>query len=69
MLVQGLTKENNMKSKFYTVKMEFLVEAKDKDSARQMVVDHNFAKVMEHGNGWNNFTVGKIAKIKESKLV
>jgi len=58
-----------MKQKFYTVKMEFLVEAQDKESARQMVVDHNFAKVMEHGNGWSNFTVGKIEKIKESELV
>ena len=57
-----------MKTKFYTVKVEFLVEAEDKETARKMVVDHNFAKVMEHGNGWNNFTVGKVAKINESEL-
>ena len=49
--------------------MEFLVEAEDKETARKMVVDHNFAKVMEHGNGWNNFTVGWVEKIKESELV
>ena len=58
-----------MKTKFYTVKMEFLVEVEDKETARKMVVDHNFAKVMEHGNGWNNFTVGRVEKIKESELV
>ena len=58
-----------MKTKFYTVKMEFLVEAQDKESARQMVVDHNFAKVMEHGNGWHNFDVEKVERAKESELV
>lgn len=58
-----------MKKKFYTVKMEFLVEAKDQDSARKMVVNHNFTKVMENNNGWNNFTVGKIKQIKEKELI
>jgi hypothetical protein len=54
---------------FSKVKMEFLVEAQDKESARQMVVDHNFAKVMEHGNGWHNFDVEKVERAKESELV
>ena len=58
-----------MKKKFYTVKMEFLVEAKDQDSARKMVVNHNFTKVMENNNGRNNFTVGKIKQIKEKELI
>jgi hypothetical protein len=49
--------------------MEFLVEAKDQDSARKMVVNHNFTKVMENNNGWNNFTVGKIKQIKEKELI
>ena len=58
-----------MKQKFYTVKVEFLVEAKDKDSARQMVVGHNFAKVMEPDSGWCNFEAESAKRIKESELV
>jgi hypothetical protein len=57
-----------MKQKFYTVKVEFLVEADDKDSARRMVVDHNFAKVMEQDSGWCNFEAGQAKKIKDSEV-
>ena len=57
-----------MKQKFYTVKIEFLVEAKDKDSARKMVVDHNFAKVMEQDSGWCNFEAEQAKRIKDSEV-
>ena len=57
-----------MKQKFYTVKVEFLVEADDKDSARRMVVDHNFAKVMEQDSGWCNFDAGQAKRIKNSEV-
>ena len=57
-----------MKQKFYTVKVEFLVEADDKDSARRMVVDHNFAKVMEQDSGWCNFEAGQAKRIKDSEV-
>ena len=57
-----------MKQKFYTVKVEFLVESDDKDSARRMVVNHNFAKVMEQDSGWCNFEAGQAKKIKDSEV-
>jgi hypothetical protein len=58
-----------MKQKFYTVKVEFLVEADDKDSARKMVVEHNFAKVMEQDSGWCNFEAKQAKKIKDSEVI
>ena len=58
-----------MKQKFYTVNVEFLVEAKDKDSARKMVVDHNFRKVMERDSGWCNFEAEQAKRINESELL
>jgi hypothetical protein len=58
-----------MKQKFYTVKVEFLIEAKDKETARKMVVDHNFAKVKEDGNGWCNFEAEQAKRIKDSEVV
>jgi len=58
-----------MKTKFYTVKMEFLIEAKDEAAATKKVVNHNFVKVLEHNNGWNNFTVGKVKHVKEKDLI
>jgi hypothetical protein len=58
-----------MKQKFYTVKMEFLIEAKDKAEATRQVTNHNFVKVMEPKSGWGNFTVGKVKQIKESELI
>lgn len=53
--------------KFYSVEIEFLIEAVDKETARKMVVDHNFAKVCENNNGWHNFTAYKVKKVKESE--
>lgn len=58
-----------MKTKFYHVTVDFLVEAENKESARKMVVDHNFAQVLEHGNGWHNFDVEKVERVKEEDLI
>jgi hypothetical protein len=58
-----------MKTKFYHVTVDFLVEAEDKDSARKMVADHNFSKVLEHENGWHNFTVERVGKVKEEDVI
>ena len=58
-----------MKTKFYHVTVDFLVEAENKESARKMVVDHNFAKVLERGNGWHNFDVEKVERVKEEDLI
>jgi len=58
-----------MKTKFYHITVDFLVEAEDKETARKMVADHNFAKVMERGNGWHNFTVEKVGKVKQSETI
>ena len=58
-----------MKQKFYTVKMEFLVEAETKEEAQRKVTEHNFTKVMERENGWHNFEVLKSKRVKESELV
>jgi len=57
-----------MKTKFYEVKMSFLVEALDKETARNMVVEHNFVKVTLESN-WHNFEVQKVERVKESELV
>ncbi len=57
-----------MKTKFYKVKMSFLVEAQDKETARNMVVEHNFVKVTLESN-WHNFEVQKVKLVKESELV
>jgi hypothetical protein len=57
-----------MKTKFYEVKMSFLVEAQDKETARNMVVEHNFVKVTLESN-WHNFEVQKVEQVKESELV
>ena len=58
-----------MKTKFYHITVDFLVEAEDKETARKMVTDHNFAKVMEHANGWHNFDVEKVERVKEKDLI
>jgi hypothetical protein len=57
-----------MKTKFYEVKMSFLVEAQDKETARRMIIDHNFVKVTLESN-WHNFEVQKVERVKESELV
>jgi len=57
-----------MKTKFYHVTVDFLVQAEDKETARKMVVDHNFARVLERENGWHNFDVEKVERVKESEL-
>ena len=57
-----------MKTKFYEVKMSFLVEAQDKETARNMVVEHNFVKVTLESD-WHNFEVQKVEQVKESELV
>jgi len=57
-----------MKTKFYEVTAAFLVEAQDKETARNMVVDHNFVKVT-HESNWHNFEVQKVKQVKESELV
>jgi hypothetical protein len=56
------------KKKWYSIEIEFLIEAEDKETARKMVVDHNFAKVLENNNGWANFQVYKIERVKESEM-
>jgi hypothetical protein len=56
------------KKKWYSIEIEFLIEAEDKETARKMVVDHNFAKVLEHNNGWANFQVYRVERVKESEL-
>ena len=57
-----------MKTKFYEVTASFLVEAQDKETARNMVVDHNFVKV-RYGSNWHNFEVQKVERVKESELI
>ena len=57
-----------MKTKFYEVKMSFLIEAQDKETARNMVVEHNFVKVTLESN-WHNFEVQKVERVKESELI
>ena len=57
-----------MKTKFYEVKMSFLVEAQDKETARNMVVEHNFVKVTLESN-WHNFEVQKVERVKENELI
>jgi len=57
-----------MKTKFYEVTAAFLVEAQDKETARNMVVDHNFVKVT-YGSNWHNFEVQKVKQVKESELI
>lgn len=54
--------------KFYTVKVEFLIEADSKAEAEKLVTQHNFTKLNE-GSQWHNFTVSQVKKIKESELV
>ena len=48
--------------------MSFLVEAQDKETARNMVVEHNFVKVTLKSN-WHNFEVQKVERVKESELI
>jgi hypothetical protein len=57
-----------MKTKFYEVKMSFLVEAQDKETARRMIIDHNFVKVTLESK-WHNFEVQKVERVKESELI
>lgn len=57
------------KKKFYAVEMEFLIEAEDKESARKIVTQHNFAKVLERENGWHNFEVSRVKRVKEEDLI
>jgi hydrogenase maturation factor len=65
--------DKKLKNKFYYVTVGFLIEAVDKESARKMVVEHNFAKVMENSNknnnGWHNFDVEKIERVLEKDVI
>ena len=58
-----------LKNKFYHVTVDFLIEAVDKESARKMVVEHNFAKVMEKGNGWHNFDIENVGRVLEKDVI
>jgi hypothetical protein len=57
-----------MKTKFYAVQVEMLVEVDDKDRAIEIVKKRIFTEVQEKYPEFHNFTVGKAERVKESEL-
>ena len=62
---EGFVNDDGTELKYYSVVIDFLIEAETKEEAERKVTEYNFAKVGERGNGWHNFDVIKVKQTRD----